>query len=66
MVTESDRWFHIRQERKRDQQKLVRNIVRHRKQRKERVTVLKTDAKMTLSEWYIDEHGNLCRVLIGE
>lgn len=73
--TESDIWFHIAQERKRDQRKLVERAQRrHEKRRQrtkeeyanERIVNSVNSAKMSISDWYYDEYGNLCRILMGE
>ena len=66
---EGDRWFHIAQDRKREQNKLIRRAIKRERAREyARRSREMTTAPVTMSvtEWVEDEHGNLCRTVRGE
>lgn len=72
-MNESDRWFHIEQDRKRERTARVRRAKKRaatmarREATLDRAFQTKTiQTKMNLTEWTLDEHGNLSRVLFGD
>lgn len=72
-MTESDRWFHIEQDRRREQAARVRRAKKRAATAALRERVLERafapkaiQTKMNLTEWTLDEHGNLSRILFGD
>jgi hypothetical protein len=68
MSEEGDRWFRIEQDRKRALRKIEARAKKrllnekHRDLRKHRAAI---PTEMTASEWFVDEFGNLSRIIIG-
>jgi hypothetical protein len=64
---EANRWFHVDQERKRERRKRAERAQRRasraarREQNLQRAFITTSDIEMQITEWLIDEFGNLSR-----
>lgn len=77
MTDEGFRWFRITQDRKRELKAMQARIRKRRDRAKKREQAKRREqyiearcqgvgVGMKLSEWTVDEHGNLSRILYGE
>lgn len=71
-MSDSDRWFHLEQERKRDRQQRADRAKRRaqrsaqREQELQRAFAAKPNVQMKVTEWTTDEQGNLSRKVFAK